>query len=113
MLRAVVVAVLVSCATALAQDDTPDANSIPDASVGQGGAGRDSQEQDDSAARTCLSSADCDQGFVCRGGRCEYQRYRDATFEGCGCHAAAPAALVFGLALGPLARRPRRRRRWW
>ena len=74
---------LLWCATALAQDDTPDAADIPDASVGKGGAAITSPDMEDTSTTTCLSDSDCDQGFVCNKGKCEYRRYRDAKYLGC------------------------------
>ncbi len=84
---------------ALAQTDSPDA-SLPDASVGQGGADRDNPEGQDSADRTqssCRSNKDCERGFDCQGGRCTFIGYRKAAG---GCAAApAPALLLAGAAL--------------
>jgi uncharacterized protein (TIGR03382 family) len=90
--------------TARAQD-LPDA-SLPDASVGAGGADHTSEENDPAGA--CLASSDCDRGFTCRSGRCVYSRIIDATFTGC--EAAGPGLLggVLGLAALGWSRRRRR-----
>lgn len=70
----------------------PDA-SLPDASVGHGGADQTSEETD-TGASSCLSDRDCDQGLHCRNGVCVYQRWRDAEYRGCGATALWPAAGV-------------------
>ncbi|MHB8877118.1 MAG: hypothetical protein ACYC8T_25765, partial [Myxococcaceae bacterium] len=76
----------------------------PDASVGQGGADRDTQENEDSVGRTqlfCRSSKDCDRGFTCKVGRCTYVGYRRA--DNGGCILGVDAATFFlglGLAFG-------------
>lgn len=70
--------------------------SIPDASVGVGGA-ETSQEMDDGRSNTvCAQNRDCERGFSCRGGRCAYIGYRLATQQGCG---GAAAAATFPLML--------------
>lgn len=86
---------------AWAQADLPD-EGLPDASVGGTGAERSSEEEDSSLATPCLSERDCDRGLACRNGKCTWQRYRDATFEGC----AATSGLWL-LGAGLLLRRSR------
>ena len=83
--------------------DLPDA-SLPDASVGEGGADHTSEENDPSGP--CLSSRDCDLGFLCQAGRCVPGTVRDATFS---CRALDPA--LAGLAAGLVLLTGRRRRR--
>lgn len=91
-----VLLLLVSLASiSWAQADLPDAG-LPDAAVGETGAERSSEEEDANLETPCLSSSDCDRGFVCTSGRCTYQRYRDAEFVGCG---AAPGLALAGSAL--------------
>ena len=83
-------------ATAWAQGaDLPDAG-LPDASLGGTGAERSSEEEEDALDTPCLSDRECDQGFACLDGRCTWQRYRDATFVGCG---SAPGLSLLALAL--------------
>ncbi len=95
--------------TGRAQPEPFDA-SIPDASVDQGGADLNSQENQDSTGATqttCRSSGDCDKGFQCQGTRCVYVGYKRAQS---GCFMGTEATVVavgFGLAL----KRRRRRRR--
>lgn len=73
---------------AFAQADLPDAG-LPDAAVGETGAERASEEEEDATSNPCLQDRDCDRGFACRNNKCTYRRYRDATFEGCGAHVAS------------------------
>lgn len=75
--------------------DLPDAG-LPDASVGGTGAERASEEEEDALDAPCLADRDCDQGFTCTGGRCAWQRYRDATLVGCD---SAPGLSLLALAL--------------
>ena len=77
--------------------DTPDANDVPDASVGQGGAEQTSEEND--LGPPCLDSRACDLGMACVGGRCVPTKPRTI---GCG---ALPLAAVAPLALLALVRR--------
>ncbi|MEW5743198.1 MAG: hypothetical protein AB1938_30060 [Myxococcota bacterium] len=72
---------------ALAQD-LPDA-SLPDASVGQGGAEHGSEENDPGGP--CLDSRDCEGGFTCANGRCVPGGVRKT---GCGGTAALATVLV-------------------
>ncbi len=91
-----------------AQDagDSPDA-SLPDASVGSGGADRDNPEQDDNAGRVptaCSTDKDCERGFSCDQGACVYTGVRDA--DGGGCLSGASAlATAFALGVALLSRR--------
>lgn len=111
--RALAVGVaLWAAAPALAQDAGEDAGvealdaSLPDASVGSGGADRDSPDEGDGRPVVfCRLSRDCDRGFSCVDGKCTWAGYRDATSGGC---SGAPGAV--GLGLGALALRVRRRR---
>lgn len=84
---------------ALAQD-LPDAG-LPDASVGETGAERASEEED-TAATPCLSDRDCDRGLMCKQTRCVWRPWREATVEGC---SSTGGLSVLGLALVVLARR--------
>ena len=74
---------LLVAGTARAQADLPDAG-LPDVVVGGTGAERASEEEDATLSTPCLSARDCDHGFACVNSKCTFQRYRDATFEGCG-----------------------------
>ncbi len=55
--------------------------SLPDASVGMGGADHGSEEND--PTDPCASDRDCDRGLTCRAGTCVYRAPRDAINEGC------------------------------
>lgn len=91
---------------AIAQVD-PDA-SLPDASVGQGGADQSGQEGDDSTGRVatdCRSDLDCDKGFACQDSRCVYVGTRKA--GGCGGGTGVVAALGASAFLAAFA--PRRK----
>ncbi|GMU61837.1 MAG: hypothetical protein AMXMBFR34_36000 [Myxococcaceae bacterium] len=68
--------------------DLPDA-SLPDASVGQGGAERGSEENDPGGP--CLDSRDCEGGFTCQNGRCVPGGIKRT---GCGGTAALATVLV-------------------
>lgn len=73
--------------------------SIPDASVGEGGADRDQQEAEDQTGRVptvCQDSEDCASGFSCRDRRCVWTGVRRAT--GGGCLGGGSAMLIFGTA---------------
>jgi uncharacterized protein (TIGR03382 family) len=112
--RLVLVGALLAAPSALAQDagdgdggvvDAFDA-SIPDASVGSGGADRDSPDEGDGRPVVfCKFNRDCDRGFNCVNGKCTWTGYRDATNGGC---TGAPGAV--GLLLAAVALRVRRRR---
>jgi hypothetical protein len=98
--RSLVLAILLTGLTALAQDDGPDFDaSIPDASVGIGGADQDNQEKNDGTSNTvCAATRDCERGFTCKGGHCSYAGIREATCGGCGGGAAVilfPFLLMF------------------
>ena len=68
--------------------------SIPDASIGVGGA-ETSQEMDDGRSNTvCSQSRDCERGFTCSNARCTYLGYRKATQPGC---LGGTAALILPL----------------
>lgn len=99
-MRGLVLFVWLLAGVARAQADLPDAG-LPDASVGGTGAERASEEEDTSsnASATCLSANDCDRGFACVAGKCSYQRYREATFEGCSSTTGGLALLGAVLAL--------------
>jgi hypothetical protein len=95
------------CAPALGQSEPLDA-SIPDASVGEGGADRDNPEGEDGVGRTptsCRSNTDCERGFACDGNQCTFVGYRKAETSGC---QAGVAALFAPLALLALVRLRRR-----
>ena len=85
----------------------PDA-SVPDASVGEGGADREQQEGEDSVGRvptTCRDNDDCSQGFDCHETRCVYTGIRRAPTGGC--LGSSPALLlVLGLAAAVKRRQP-------
>lgn len=80
--RLLALTLFLCAAGASAQADLPDAG-LPDAAVGGTGAERSSEEEDQSLSTPCLSDRDCDRGFQCINSTCRWQRYRDATFEGC------------------------------
>lgn len=86
---------LVATGAVAQHPDLPDAG-LPDASLGETGAERSSEEEDDALDVPCLSDRDCDQGFTCTNGRCTWQRYREATQLGC---ASAPGLSLLALAL--------------
>jgi hypothetical protein len=93
--RSLFLGFILSGTLALAQADLPDAG-LPDASVGGTGAERSSEEEDANLRTPCLSSNQCDRGAACIDGVCKWQRYRDATYVGCG---AAPGLVVLGAVL--------------
>jgi hypothetical protein len=81
--------------------------SLPDASVGSGGADRDSPDEGDGRLVIfCRLNRDCDRGFNCVDGKCNWAGYREATNGGC---SGAPG--LVGLGLGALALRVRPKRR--
>ena len=85
------------------QTQEPDA-SVPDASVGQGGVDQTSEENDPNTL-PCLSSADCEHGFTCRGRRCVPTPVKNAS---CGGAPLAAVMLAGGVVLvGGLRRRRR------
>ncbi|MCU0701941.1 MAG: hypothetical protein MUC96_36025 [Myxococcaceae bacterium] len=71
--------------------------SIPDASAGMGGADMTSEENE--MRDPCLSSRECERGFVCTDGRCTPAPIRNAS--GCG---GGMALATLPLALGLLVR---------
>jgi hypothetical protein len=86
-------------------NDTPDAASVPDASVDQGGAQQgQSQETDSTKPSPCLSNSDCDNGMACVDRTCVYQHVRNAKEEGCG---GSAAVMLVPLGLGVTRRRRR------
>ena len=101
------IAVLFIALDSLAQTPPPEFDaSIPDASVGVGGA-ETSQEMDDGRANTvCAQSRDCERGFSCTNSRCKYVGYRMAS-QTPGCGGFAAAALFPGLVLWRWRRRAR------
>lgn len=110
LFRVFVVLLALSPALALAQDAGGEFlldASVPDASVGEGGADRDQQEAEDQTGRVptvCRESDDCAAGFSCQGTRCVYTGVRRAT--GGGCLGAAPAVIIlFGAGLAVRRRR--------
>jgi uncharacterized protein (TIGR03382 family) len=105
--RSLVLAILLTGGAGLAQDDGPDFDaSLPDASVGIGGADQNNQEMGDGTSNTvCASTRDCERGFACNKGKCTYAGYRVATCQGCSNGAMA--------AMLPLALLWRSRRRRW
>jgi hypothetical protein len=99
-MKAFVVSVTLLCGgAALAQgQDLPD-SSVPDASVGEGGADRMNQEGEDTPANgPCLSSKDCERGFSCVSNRCVYTGVRTAG----GCAGGTGALLLSAGLLGVL-----------
>lgn len=94
---------LVAAAPALAQVDFD--GSLPDASSGQGGPDRTSEENDPTGP--CLTSADCNGG-TCESGRCVPPRVRNASCGG-GLAAVLPSLALLGLLVGRRRSRPRRR----
>jgi hypothetical protein len=88
--------------------ELPDAG-LPDASVGEGGADRGSEENDPNGG-PCLDAKSCGQGFGCVEGRCVPQKPITV-----GCSTVGLSMLPWGLLLlawrrtaqGPSARDPR------
>ncbi len=104
------IAAILCTAGAWAQTEEPDA-SLPDASVGQGGAGQDTpDEETDVSGIFCRQSSDCPKGFACNitNGKCRWNGYTKAAGCGCGLAEGAPLALA---GLATMAGRGRRRRR--
>ena len=92
---------------AWAQADLPDAG-LPDAALENSGAERASEEEDQGTSTPCLSDRDCDRGLQCVNATCRWQRYRDATFEGC---SATGGAWLVGAAVLLAGRRHLRSKR--
>jgi len=86
----VLAAAVLWAGVAFAQGMTPDA-SLPDASVGEGGADRNTEEADTNSS-PCLSPKDCDGPFACINGRCVPRPVRQAT--GCGGGAVGALGLL-------------------
>jgi hypothetical protein len=87
----------------------PDAGQIifPDASVDEGGADRDQEENRDSVGRVtlvCTTSIECDPGFFCEDRRCRWQGVRKAD-GGFGCGGMVATSLLFPFAAGAWIRR--------
>lgn len=97
-LRHTAFAVLLWAAPVALAQDLPDA-SLPDASVGQGGADRDTEENE--MGGPCLDSRDCEGGFTCQDGRCVPGGVKKV---GCG-GAAALGVLTAGVGLTLVRRR--------
>ena len=96
---------------ARAQADLPDAG-LPDVVVGGTGAERMSEEEDATLSTPCLSARDCDRGFACVHSKCTWQRYRDATFDGCGAEATSGLWLSGAVLLFRRRRRVSRASSW-
>ncbi len=79
--------------------------SVPDASVGEGGPDRSSEENDPNG-QPCLDSRSCDRGFACQNGRCLPQARSSS-----GCAQAPAAVLVVAGALVALRFKSARRAR--
>ena len=85
-------------------------SSVPDASVGEGGADRDNPEGDDNTGRVvenCRSSTDCSPRFTCSQGKCHYTGIREASRVGC-LLGPESALVLTGLGLVAMWRRRRR-----
>ena len=99
-LRFAVLSALLIGVAAFADEDggqIPDA-SLPDASVGQGGADRDNPESDeDMTPTTCQFDRDCSSNFHCLSGKCTYAGPRQ--IGGCFGGSAALAIPAVGLLL--------------
>ncbi len=101
---------LPSASQAQDQEDGGTLPSVPDASVGEGGADRDNPEGEDSVGRvvvTCRHSSDCSPRFTCSQGRCRYNGVREAERVGCLLGPEAALVLVVGLVLVAAGRRRR------
>lgn len=88
---------LLLSAVSVAAQELPDAG-LPDASVGEGGAERGSEENDPTGM-ACLDAKACGGSFDCVNGRCVP---RAPVVVGCG---AAPGLVVLGGVLTLLRRR--------
>lgn len=105
-LRACLLAVMLGLGPGASAEDGG-GSSVPDGSVGEGGADRDNPEGEDSTGRVtvnCRSTSDCSPGFSCTAGRCRYSGLREAERVGC---LLGPEAAIGVLALGILAARRR------
>lgn len=91
---------------ALADDLDASLPSVPDASVGQGGADMTSEEND-TTNTPCLDSSSCDARTSCVNGKCVPGATRNAA--GCG-GGATNALAVVGLGLGGTVLLRRRKR---
>ncbi len=89
-MRPLLLLALLTVASARA-DELPDAG-LPDASVGQGGADRDTEENDTNGG-PCVDSRSCVSGFECVDARCV-----PAPIKNAGC-STSPVAGVLALAL--------------
>ena len=85
-MRSLLLLLCVVTAPALAQE-LPDAG-LPDASVGGGGTDMNQEENDGNDA-TCLSDANCDNGFACVSSRCQPRPVQNL-----GCSVGGPMQLV-------------------
>ena len=68
--------------------------SIPDASVGIGGAEMSQEMEDGKSNTVCSQARDCEHGFTCNKGKCTYVGYRMASQPSC---LGASAIAVFPL----------------
>ncbi|MFP2931184.1 MXAN_6627.5 family MYXO-CTERM protein [Pyxidicoccus sp. 3LG] len=92
---------LVLPAVALAQSDG--GILTPDASVGEGGPGRDNEEGEGGVGRVnevCRSTRDCSPRFTCQEGHCRYVGVRQAEQHGCLLGPEAALVMVGLAALG-------------
>ncbi len=103
MNRQLLVALLFSVTSATAVRAQVFDASIPDASVGQGGADQSSEENDPNAY-PCLDSTVCEKGYVCRSGTCVPPVKSGSSGSGCST-AVMPLSLLGVLALMRRARR--------
>lgn len=84
--------------------------SLPDASLGEGGADRDNEEGEGGVGRVntfCRSTRDCSPRFTCQDGTCRYTGVRKADTPGCMLGPEAALVLV-GLAAVAAPRRKKR-----
>ncbi len=92
-----VFAVLLFAFEGRAQNPPPEIDaSIPDASMGTGGAETSQEMEDGQTNGVCAQSRDCERGFTCNKSKCTYVGYRMATQPGC---LGASATLLFPLML--------------
>ncbi len=80
----------------------PQDASVPDASVGQGGADMNNEENDKEGL-PCLDSKSCDARTACVNGRCVPTKVRD--IGGCSTSPGVGLAMLAGLAVIALRRR--------
>ena len=90
--RLALVFALLTTSVAAAQD-LPDAG-LPDGSVGQGGADRDSEESD-MGGGPCLTSNECTMGFACVDARCVPSAVTDVGCSTTALSAVAALGLLF------------------